>query len=140
MTHRISGYIAPIDKLKELAKNYHHMCVIPLQAHDLGFVPLSEDLYNEAVNHKNGKLYFAEKVQGLVAYVETDYFGGFGTQGAVVWQDRKRIYRKEDDGFGCPIDDALKLLGVQRTEAQDEFDVVGLGKYRTNESWLGMDG
>ena len=35
-----------------------------------------------------------------------------------------------------PFSRALRELGVARGDAFDEFDAVGLGKYRNTEDWL----
>jgi hypothetical protein len=70
-----------------------------------------------------------------VAYVETEYFGGDGVQAAAVWEGGAIAFgpRQADAG---PINEALRLLGVERTTAQDEFDTVGLGRHRRNEGWI----
>jgi hypothetical protein len=33
-------------------------------------------------------------------------------------------------------DRAVRHLGVERGSARDEFDALGLGRHRSNESWL----
>ena len=74
-------------------------------------------------------------------YVQTNYFGGFGTQGAKAWdKDGKEIYNlfqdEEGEAFGThPINEALKLLGVERTSEMDEFDSINLGHCRENEDF-----
>jgi len=35
-----------------------------------------------------------------------------------------------------PINEALKMMGgVERKSGMDEFDTIGLGRYRTNEDF-----
>jgi hypothetical protein len=70
-----------------------------------------------------------------IAYVETEYFGGVGVQGAAVWIDGARRLLIEPCESG-PINDALRLLGVVAREGVDEFDSVGLGRHRSNKVWL----
>lgn len=69
---------------------------------------------------------------GAIAYFEAGYFGGMGSQRAIVWQNgviaRGPLY-------GDAIDQALRMLGVERSGECDEFDTVGLGKYRETEKW-----
>ena len=66
-----------------------------------------------------------------IAFVETEYFGGTGGQGAVVFKDGVPIYGPEWDEIG-PINRALALLGVETSPlATDEFDTVGLGSLRS---------
>jgi hypothetical protein len=72
---------------------------------------------------------------GPVAYVETDYFGGAGTQAATVWSKGQRVLRRPRAPSG-PVNAALRLLGVAGAGLQDEFDTVGLGRYRETGSWL----
>lgn len=56
--------------------------------------------------------------------VYTDYFGGVGGQVAVAYREGAPL---DTDGT---INDALRGLGVVATPGLDEFDTVGLGRYR----------
>lgn len=72
--------------------------------------------------------------RGPVAYVETNYFGGAGDQGACAWRGGVRIYGPRrglgDDGV---INEALVAIGVV-PERGDAFDALGLGAWRSNEA------
>src|SRR4051794_13558898 len=57
----------------------------------------------------------------LFAVIETDYFGGRGTQAAAVYRGMVEVMPPESGGFG-PINEALRLLGVTAREDLDEFD------------------
>src|SRR5262249_6881178 len=72
-----------------------------------------------------------------IAYVETEYFGGAGTQAATVYVDGKAILTAT--GESGPINRALHGLGVAKTTTLDEFEVVGLGKYRDMDDWAGNE-
>lgn len=80
---------------------------------------------------------------GPVAYVEADYFGGVGSQSAQVWH-RGTValgpllvaVGERPPTAGSPISQALRALGVRRGTHFDEFDAVGLGRYRDTEDWL----
>ncbi len=69
-----------------------------------------------------------------LAYLEADFFGGSGDQ-------YSKAYVAGVAGFVAfgptynAINNALKLIGVVRTEGHDEFDTLGLGKHRDND-WL----
>jgi hypothetical protein len=65
----------------------------------------------------------------LFAVIETDYFGGRGTQSAAVYRGEAEVTPGESAGGG-PINRALRLLGVVAVPPKDEFDTVGLGSYR----------
>jgi hypothetical protein len=82
------------------------------------------------------------------AYVEANYRSGVGDQLAILWQADKIIlgplsttwgkfgqpfnkFRMEDMAINC----ALRRMGVRATKQQDEFDIVGLDRQRTTETW-----
>ena len=118
-----------------------------------------EDLRNEKIdsvleNTKSHKLKFTELGCGImaithipnikvfgenktIARIETDYFGGGGEQSAKLFINNKKVYDKSDaqDWSTRPINDVLKMMGVNATNGNDEFDTIGLGKYRTNEDF-----
>ena len=80
-----------------------------------------------------------------VAYIETEYFGGTGTQAAIVWNNgtvtmEPALYETPSDLdlplMEQPINRALAILEVTCEPGQvDLFDTVGLGKFRSTEEW-----
>ena len=96
--------------------------------------------------------------QGRALYIETEYFGGMGTQsaalfdnGSLVWtathstfqpEQRRsllaRIIKPSTQPPKSPISQGLEKLGVTQGDEKDEFDMLGLGRYRNLES-LGFD-
>lgn len=72
-----------------------------------------------------------------VAKVETDYFGGAGSQSAKVFINGEKVLdqNSEFDWSLRPINSALKMLGVVKKDGLDEFDTIGLGKRRTNDDF-----
>ncbi len=89
-----------------------------------------------------GVLAFAIEVSQStpVAFVSTCYFGGQGTQEALVWDKgalvvSPRATPAADAWPNSPISRALRTLGVVADDGLDEFDTAGLGKYRTTEKW-----
>ena len=75
-----------------------------------------------------------------VAFVSTCYFGGQGTQDALVWSQGELIFSPRSAPYAdawpnSPISRALRTLGIVADDGSDEFDTVGLGKYRTTEKW-----
>jgi hypothetical protein len=87
---------------------------------------------------------------GAVAYVEAEFFGGTGSQAAVVWRDGAVVLpptvttdepgeRGERIELGDPdwaINRALQVLGASAEGAIDEFEAVGLRAHRDTEDWL----
>lgn len=72
---------------------------------------------------------------GPIAYIETDYFGGVGTQAAAVW-DWGRLRWGPQTGDIGPVNEALHSLGVPRVGAgHDAFERVGLQLHRSNDRW-----
>ena len=124
MSHHIRGFIADRDKLKGAVKDFDCAYVVELLANNLGFLPYTDDLWEVM---KKG---FFHKHNFPVAFIETEYFGGFGEQRARVKEGREVLLAKGQ------INDALRLLGVVATPDKDEFDVVGLGRWRDNEDWV----
>ncbi len=72
-----------------------------------------------------------------IAYVETDYFGGEGAQGAVVVR-AGQLVSGPVVGEGS-INAALRLLGVQKGAHFDEFAAIRLQNFRSNQKWLDGD-
>lgn len=70
-----------------------------------------------------------------LVYVETDYFGGVGNQGAVVMHDGACVH---GPAFGEDkhINEALGFLGIGTSDDMDAFDLVGLGQHRTTDEWI----
>jgi hypothetical protein len=79
-------------------------------------------------------------LDGALAYVEADFFGGRGGQCAVVWEKGTRVLTIRSPvtpGQRSPISQALRRLGVETEDGGwDEFDAVGLGRHRRTECWL----
>jgi len=69
-----------------------------------------------------------------VAYVETEFFAGDGTQACVTWDATPRASQPLVDAGA--INAALRFLGVNVGDHHDEFDALGLGRHKTTEEWL----
>ena len=155
MGHCISGFVAlrePADRLAAAISSR----AVPL-ACGYAFAPLPE-LPRDAVVEWEYHLHLwwltqsatqAAKLASadhFVGYVETEYFGGIGGQGAVVWLNGLVVYGPAVSGIDLrpgvttvtekAIPNALRMMGVVATSGLDEFDTVGLGRHRSNESWL----
>jgi hypothetical protein len=90
-------------------------------------------------------------LRGPIAYVETEYFGGYGSQGSVVWDAGSIVFGplrtgEPDEWEFSPIastaleegaiNQALRYLGVARGTSGDEFAALQLSKCRSNDEWL----
>ena len=67
---------------------------------------------------------------GLVAYVEATFIGGYGGHATMLFKHGERVEPPGDN-----INTILKLLGVICTQ-DDEFNTIGLGKYRSTKQWM----
>jgi hypothetical protein len=103
---------------------------LPLTGGTEGFIYLSDQLMGALVD---------SSAEGKVMYFETEYFGGTGTQGAIVLERGSVLFGPRVAVRG-PINAALALLGVKVClPALDEFDTIGLDRHRTTDSWLGVE-
>lgn len=79
--------------------------------------------------------HIAQEISGqnapYFAIISTDYFGGFGYQGAQVYKGEEAIDPKMDQ-----ISPVLAYLGVDKGQYLDEFDAVGLGNHRSPPRFL----
>lgn len=69
--------------------------------------------------------------KGKAAYVEAEFFGGTGTQASVTFENGSKISGPKVSLKAINI--ALQFLGVSKSPSLDEFDSLGLGKYRHTE-------
>ena len=69
-----------------------------------------------------------------LAYIETDYFGGVGTQSGILYENGN-ISIPLCSGEGS-INILLRELGVWREVNKDEFDSLNLGIYRRMDKWI----
>jgi hypothetical protein len=77
----------------------------------------------------------------LLAYLETDYFGGVGSQSAVLWREGALAVGPVTVAAGgsrprslMPINAVLRAAGVIASSGYDEFDTIGLGLWRSNDA------
>jgi hypothetical protein len=72
-------------------------------------------------------------MDGPVAYIEAEFFGGLGGQRSVIWHSGRVV--SETKGSG-PINLALNFLGVTTKPPEDEFIAAGLKRHRDAEGWI----
>jgi hypothetical protein len=156
MGHKITALIGSRRALSRLIEQFGPPATTEL-IEGLVIMPLGNlrlDLLKEApAPIHDGFAYLSSEVEaGIVAgvgtepalYIETEYFGGTGAQGAALFADGKLMWRRtistEDTGTivaKTPISQGLAALGVRSAGGQDEFDTVGLSRFRSLEE-LGL--
>ena len=154
MSHYIHGYVATKAILESLAEVLPQARFVPL-SQGLGFLPVTEEIkvqvaQTDSLANETAYEQFGTLTRGLatiasnlstmgpIAYIETEYFGGIGTQSAVVWLSGTMIFSPllTDAAREGAINQALRCLGVVRGAHFDEFDAIGLGQHRSNEEWV----
>jgi len=113
-----------------------------------------EKISNVLDNSKSSKIVWTELKEGLiattdipnirdfgkdktVAFLSTDYFGGAGHQEAKLFVNNKKEYDEscETNYMVSPINDVLKMMGISKKDGQDEFDTIGLSRFRSNRDF-----
>jgi hypothetical protein len=74
---------------------------------------------------------------GQLAYIETEYFGGVGGQGALVCRNGEEVMAPRWHGHGT-INKALRLIGMPRRLFQDHFAAAGFDQVRDNDDILSL--
>lgn len=85
-------------------------------------------LFTTAIQHLMEKYTFRQEM----AYIETDYFGGVGTQAGLLMRNQQIVIGPQKTAGTINV--LLKEMGVCREKGQDEFASLGLDKYRRMES------
>lgn len=147
MGHCIQIFLGSKDVLDSIHNEFNESKVIPL-TQGIALLPMTDDLYDAIPNPDeigpkyDGFMFLDRKVMDLlirkskfenVGYLETEYFGGMGDQGAVLAKNGQIIFGPQVGAES--INKMLSLMGIE-TAGEDEFEVIGLGQFRDNEDWL----
>ena len=145
MGHHVTGLIARRETFAKLGGALSGQPHFALKE-DFGFLPLDHDNLDDLVGLDTGDAFgkFEYLTPTLIdllreasklaafAYIETDYFGGIGVQGAAVFSDGEIVFGPANAESGA-INEALALLGViVRPGAHDAFAAIGLHRLRDN--------
>lgn len=148
MTVPVTGLIAKQEALEKIAKEYSFSSPITL-AQGFALLPLSDEMLgrvvpilDESIDGFNYlcpaliQVFESLSFNSSILYFETEYFGGAGGQGAVVFCNNHIALPPEFAEYG-PINKALSYIGiVVNPECHDEFETIGLNQYRSTEKWL----
>lgn len=146
--HQISGLIAKSATTDRFARD-HGLARPAALAEGFGFLALDDENLVQVIGHDGGVAlegfeYLTPELMavlgqssrsGDLAYVETEYWGGTGSQGAVVFQAGRPVFGPKHAATGV-INEALARLGVVSADPKvDAFDHVGLSLHRSNEAF-----
>lgn len=121
----------PTARIVPLEQN---IAIIPLTdelCEDMGASSEIENLYKLSPELEEWALRISKA--GLVVYIEAEFFGGSGNQSALGWNGVSRMLGPVYEPKA--INRVLKLLGVNKGNAYDEFEAVGLRKHRDTHDW-----
>ncbi len=144
MGHCIRAVIGTHETVQKISEDWvcANEIVLP---QGFGMVLLTNRLFEdiEALTESSGEQCFSEldffdesgsellerySFHAKLAYIETDYFGGVGTQAGILYENGKvAIAPRRAPGT---INILLRALGVWCEPGKDEFDSLGLWKYR----------
>ncbi|MCH7386817.1 hypothetical protein MMO39_05815 [Acinetobacter modestus] len=147
MTYMLNAIIVKKSDQHKLTDFYQRATAIDLDD-NLSIIPCTHELLDEISQFTTSPLvgdfnYLNEKIETQLlqyfqnnpfTYIEADYFGGTGQQTTIIWENGKRVYLSQSSNR--EINKALKFLGVIKTNDQDEFDKVKLGRHRRTDDWL----
>ncbi len=125
MGHNISAIIGRRNTIQKLADTWIDASVIELPQ-EFAMVFLTNTFIESSTIAE--QLLQEYSLHTRLAYIETDYFGGVGTQGGVLWENGQIIIQPRS-GEGT-INLLLKELGFMCIGDLDAFDSLSLGNYR----------
>lgn len=150
MAHFVQCIIASCAGLRSLplvTKSYtcapltQGFCAVPT---DGALIDHIDELYPDArqplpgfVHLRGGLVTLLEEISRATpaAYIETEYFGGVGTQSAAAYAHGRMVFALGDSDSAGPISQALRLIGVIKDRHRDEFEALGLTSHRNNGSF-----
>ncbi len=166
MVYELHAVIARQSLLKQSCESFDKTKLILLNQASLALLPITSAVQSEleTITGKAGKSTgdtiferFTPAVEewtkslsgnGMVAYVEAEFFGGMGAHCAVVFNNGEIVFAPSLTRWGqagtplnvksssdMAINKALRLLGVTGSGKSDEFDALGLGQHRRTENW-----
>lgn len=153
MGYTLEAVIGEEGAIRFAARAREHAVVAPL-SHGLAMIPLTDRLCaeleqrygagdDEAVSSIPGMAQAAGRWlreasgSAFLAIVAADFFGGIGSQWAV-GMERGSVSLGPMEAVDA-INQALRRLGVRAQPGADEFDTVGLGRFRSTARWAGED-
>ena len=144
MGYDIQAIISTQSVLEAHSASFASAAVVPL-ASGFALIPITDELLDEVgASGESGKFYkftpaIADWLRTIsasasAAYIEAEFFGGVGGQGATVWSHGEQALAPTHEAEAINI--ALRLLGVPRGTSHDEFEAIGLPRHRGTNGWL----
>ncbi len=148
MGYFIRGFVLQKSLLILSIENYQNIFFANLNQGST-LIPLTDELYDR-VNEFQGNAvpgysFLTDKliefgsnlsivINSVVLYIEADFFGGKGSQNAIAWNNGLKIF--EELNGKDSINKAIRTMGIKNEHGKDEFETIGLNKFRRLEDWL----
>lgn len=161
MAYELEAFLGTESTINAAIEDLDQARCVPL-AQGVAMIPMTQGLFEELQETYGGgeepserqgddfTTAVAEWAQaasrhGLLAYCQAAYANGMGGQSAVTWVDGAELKRLDDHDS---VNQVLRLLGVTcegtrlddygLLQGKDEWDTVGLGRFRQTEKWLDL--
>ena len=168
MGHHINALIGTREALKSFTAKFaspaptelpFNLVIIPLDEQRLDVIAMSVEPAIDGFTYLTPRMAeeIAAALSGPALYLETEYFGGIGGQSAAYFANGQLrwwgaesseaapagsaladLYEKTANGGKSPINEGLSRLGVAGSAERDEFDEIGLQRFRSLEA-LGIE-
>lgn len=156
MGHSLQAVIGNAQPVAQLALGWENARLV-LLPQGFALIPVTSELHEELIEtfaedlaSPHGELIrLSTALESAIrdashgarlAYIETDYFGGRGTQGAIGWENGEVACGPLFSGPNVwPINTALAWMGAANTES-DAFDALRLSNYRDTDTVAKRDG
>jgi hypothetical protein len=150
LAYTLEAFVVQSATARAAAKNFSSAVAAPL-SQGVSLIPLISELVAElGGTYPAGVAYpfddlpamllctteWAEQISrsALVAFLQAEFFGGWGDQAAIGWQDGRLVFGPVQARDA--INQALRWLGVVRGDEADEFDARQLGRCRSTKDWM----
>lgn len=146
MGYWLQAFVGRSKDITRFEKTFDLATIINLNQ-DISLIMLTEELFKQITDSAPGQPiegfeYLTINVERKVleylqnsefAYVEADYWGGEGSQSAIVWRKGERIMEIKQKQNA--INSILHHFGVVAKKKKDEFDTLQFGKLRSDRGW-----
>ena len=149
MTHAVEGFIARSNDLERKSSAISGSKIAVLNQ-GFSILPVTDDFAEAMAVDGRTRLVYVEfrkldssleklalewSAEFPLVYFETDYFGGWGSQAAILYSGGSVEIGPTKGDVGI-INTALRELGATQESGMDEFDSIGLQRFRTTDDWI----
>lgn len=147
MGHRVTAIVSSRPAVESILRSALGLVAVPL-VDGFSLIPLDDDALDSVASDftrpADGFIYLSPSLGSFLAdhsrhaalvYFETEYSGGHGTQAAAAYQDGQLLPPTPTRGDGA-INRALKCLGIAQHGDLDEFDSIGISRFRHTSDWI----